>query len=1020
MSQSNVNPNAPQTDAAFRLLVESVVDYAIFMLDPRGNIATWNPGAERIKGYRADEIIGRHFSQFYPEQDVLSGKPARELETASREGRVEDEGWRVRKDGSRFWASVVITALRDPHGRLVGFAKVTRDLTERRRAEQQRLELGMNAARMLEGISDLFIALANARTTAEVAAVVVDQSVGLAAADICFLYLLDETGDALELVGHRGVAPEIVEEARRLTVSSGPETFAALRAGVSLWAETAADYARLFPRVANLKATGRRARAFWCVPLVGEGRAIGLFGVGFYEERRFTHEQRSLAETLAKQCAQALLRARRLESEERTRAWITTTLRSIGDGVIATDPAGRVTIMNSIAERLTGWNEAEGRGKPLEDVFCILSEQTRTKVESPVAKVLREGVVVGLANHTLLVSKGGEEIPVDDSAAPIRDAHGALFGVVLVFRDATSEREVHRRRNFLARAGAVLASSLDYRATLTNVARLAVPQLADWCAVDVLEVGSPAPQQLAVAHVDPEKAEWARELGKKYRPDPNAQRGAANVIRTGTPELYPELSPSFVEANARDEEHRRILRELKLESAMVVPLRGRERTLGAVTFVYAGSGRRYAERDFAFAQEFADRAGLAVENAWAMKAAEEARAEERRLRSEADVANRAKDEFLATVSHELRTPLSAIVGWTATLRARKPPPEIDHALAIIERSTQRQARLIDDVLDVSRIISGKMSLTPGPTNIAAVVDGAIEAVSAAATGKEITLKVDVDRALMISADGDRLQQVVWNLVTNAVKFSLKGGTVLVRAARDGSDACITVDDNGEGISPEVLPHIFEPFRQADASTTRRHGGLGLGLAIVKQLVTAHGGTVTATSEGVGQGSRFAVRLPARSAVMALTDMPRSPEVARPPSIPDPRVAPRLDGLSVLVVDDEEDARGILEQVLRDQGAGVISAESAFQALERFAAAKADVIVSDIGMPDMDGYMLLRRIRGLPAEQGGRTPALALTAYAGKEDAERAFAAGFQMHASKPIEPARLVTLVANLGGRTIG
>ncbi len=1020
MGEGNFLRSQVPRDAVFRLLVASVIDYAIFMLDVDGHVATWNLGAERIKGYAENEIVGRHFSTFYPDDDVVSGKPARELEIAAKDGRFEDEGWRIRKDGSRFWANVIITALRDETGDLVGFAKVTRDLTERRRAEEERLAAATKAARALKGISDLALALASTRTVAEVSGVVVERATEIANADTCFLYRLSEAGDALELIGHRGVAREIVAQAWRLTEATGATSFKAIREGVSLWAETREDYARLFPGVANMKADGKRAQAFWCAPLIVEGRALGLFGMGFYEERRFEPEDRSLAETLAKQCGQALVRAERLEREQRTQVWIATTLRSIGDAVIATDPTGHVNFMNAVAERLTGWREPEARGRPLDEVFSIYNEETRAVVESPVTKVLREGGVVGLANHTMLRARSGRELPIVDSAAPIRDPHGELFGVVLVFRDATHEKRESVRRDFLARAGGTLASSLDYRSTLATAAQLAVPHLADWCSVDILEPGAVRAHQVAVAHVDPKKVEWARALGERYPPDPDAPIGAPRVIRTGKSELYAVLSADLLEARARDDDHRRIIRELQLESAMVVPLLGRERTLGAMSFIYAGSGRRYTEDDLAFAEEFARRAALAIENALAMKESEEARAEERRLRREADIANRSKDEFLATVSHELRTPLNAIMGWTLALRQRTPPPDVDRALAIIERNARRQTRLIEDVLDVSRVISGKLSLTPGPTLLSDVIDGAMEAVSSAADAKGITVVADVDPDLTLLADSDRLQQVVWNLLSNAVKFSPKQSGVVVRAHRDGSEAVIEVTDSGEGIAEGALPHIFEPFRQADASTTRRHGGLGLGLAIVKQLVTAHGGTVSAESQGSGRGARFVVRIPARSAVPAVAATPPAPHFGPEPAVPEGHAPPRLDGLDVLIVDDEEDARLIVSHILTTLGAKVRSADSANQALDLFAARPPDVLVSDVGMPEMDGYALLRKIRTLPASRGGRTPALALTAYARKEDSQRAFAAGFQMHAPKPVEPAQLATLVANLGGRTLG
>jgi PAS domain S-box-containing protein len=872
-------------------------------------------------------------------------------------------------------------------------------------------KLEKEARRRLEALAEIASALAAVRTRAQVAEVVVDQGMRIAGADTCTLYMLDEAGLALELIGDRGVAPEVIGKIRRLTETSGnPQTFATLRSGEAMWVETASDYVARFPTIARMKSEGPRAEAFWSMPLIVEGRPVGLVGMGFYGPRQFPVEERAFVETFTKQCAQALLRATHLEREDEARRWFAVTLRSIGDAVIATDPDGRVTFMNAVAERLTGWRDGEARGQNLDEVFCILSEQTRQVAESPVAKVLREGKVVGLANHTVLRSKEGRESPIDDSAAPILDEGGRLFGVVLVFRDVTDEKREQVRREFMARAGEALVSSLDYRTTLSTVAQFAVPELADWCAVEIVEAAGKPPQQVAVAHVDPAKVHFARELGERYPPNPDAHTGAPEVIRTGKSQLYSEIPAALLEAGAQDAEHLRIIRDLKLESAMVVPLKGHVRTLGAMTFVYAESGRRYSEADLAFAEDFARRAAMALENAMAMKEVEDARAREHRLRGEAEIANRAKDEFLATVSHELRTPLNAILGWTLTLRGRNQEPEVDRPLAIIERNARAQTKLIEDVLDVSRIISGKLVLNLGSTSLAEAVEASIETVTPAAAAKRIaiTSRVD-DRSLTIVADMERLQQVVWNLLTNAVKFTPKDGEVSLQAYREGSDICISVRDTGEGIRPEALPLVFEPFQQADASTTRRHGGLGLGLAIVKHIVTAHGGTIHAESDGEGKGATFVVRLPARSAVPALGAR-TTPAGVRP--------SPRLDGLRILVIDDEEDARMLVAAVLCEQGADVHVAGSAAEALEKLALVRPDVVVSDIGMPLMDGYSLIQKIRALPPALGGRTPAVALTAYARAEDAQRAFAAGYQMHVAKPIEPSYLATVVANLGGRS--
>jgi PAS domain S-box-containing protein len=880
-------------------------------------------------------------------------------------------------------------------------------------------DLARRARERLHDLSDVAASLSEARTREQVAQSVVERGMHVAGADTCALYLLDEPGTTLELVAHRGVAAAIIDKIRRISESQGnPAVFDSMRAGTTIWAENEAEYAARFPGLAQMKVEGPRAKAFWSYPLVVEGKPIGLLGMGFYEPRSFSEDDRALVGTLCQQFAQALLRAKRLEGEDEARRWFTTTLKSIGDAVIATDPEGRVTFMNGVAEELTGFGEAEARGRPLQEVFQIFSEQTRVPVENPVAKVLREGTVVGLANHTVLRSKQGREIAIDDSGAPIRSESGQLIGVVLVFRDVTHEQAERARREFLSKAGEALVASLDYQVTLASVARLAVPTIADWCGVDILEPGAQKPYQAAVAHVDPSKLEFARALREQYPPDPNARTGSPEVIRSGKSELYPEIPQALLEAAAKDAEHLRLIRELRLQSAMVVPLRGRNRILGAMSFVYAESGRRYTEEDLAFGEDFARRAALAIENSLALKQVEEARAYEHRLRAEAEVASRAKDEFLAVVSHELRTPLNAVLGWAVTLRRKTLIPETDRGLAIIERNARTQAKLIEDVLDVSRIISGKLMLNLGPTSVADAITNSIETIAPAAAAKSIVVTYTLgEEPLVITADADRVQQVVWNLLSNAVKFTPKGGSISVDAERVGSNVLIRVSDSGEGIHADALPFIFDLFHQADASTTRRHGGLGLGLAIVRQLVNAHGGSVSAESGGGGKGATFVIELPARSAVAAVERAPRALSTGE--RAPEGVELPRLDGLRLLIVDDEVDALSLVTEVLRETGAEVHSATSASEALEKFETVRPDVLVSDIGMPHEDGYSLIRRIRMLPAERGGRTPSVALTAYAREEDAQRAFAAGYQKHVVKPVEPGHLVNVVANLGGRIL-
>jgi signal transduction histidine kinase/CheY-like chemotaxis protein len=589
------------------------------------------------------------------------------------------------------------------------------------------------------------------------------------------------------------------------------------------------------------------------------------------------------------------------------------------------------------------------------------------------------------------------------------------LGVVLVFRDVSRDNLERARREFLAQAGEALVSSLDYQSTLRTVTRLAVPAIADWCSINILEPGAEVPYQAAVAHADPHKLELARRLGERFPPDPAAPRGAAAVIRSGKSELYEEITPGMLEASARGPEHLSLVRELDLRSAMVVPLRAREHTLGAMSFAYAESRRRYGREDLSFAEDFARRAAMAIENALALRQVDQARTQERRLRADAEIASRAKDAFLAMVSHELRTPLNAILGWAVLLRTPGNQEKAERGLAVIERNARAQAKLIDDVLDVSRIISGKLSLSLGPTNVSDAITASVETVAPAADAKGIRIEASLPaEPLTITADAERVQQVVWNLLSNAVKFTPKGGNVRIEGSVAGSDVRIVVTDTGEGIRRELLDAVFAPFQQADTSTTRRHGGLGLGLAIVKQLVAAHGGTVHAESDGIGQGARFVVELPARATAAARP----TPDQAIS-TTPGANPSPPLEGLVILVVDDEEDALQLVTRVLSAHGAEVHAVASAREALEKIETVHPDVLVSDIGMPEEDGYSLIRKVRALPHEQGGRTLAVALTAYARREDALRAFAAGYQRHVAKPIEPAELARVVANLGGRDV-
>ncbi len=394
---------------------------------------------------------------------------------------------------------------------------------------------------------------------------------------------------------------------------------------------------------------------------------------------------------------------------------------------------------------------------------------------------------------------------------------------------------------------------------------------------------------------------------------------------------------------------------------------------------------------------------------------------EQAIRAEAEAANRAKDEFLSILSHELRTPLNAILGWSTMLRQRTLNEDmVGRALETIERNAKAQAKLIEDILDLSRIITGKLRLQVAPVNLVPVVETAIESVRLAAEAKAICIQSVLDStAGPISGDSDRLQQVVWNLLANAIKFTPKDGRVQVRLARVESHVELTISDTGQGISAEFLPYVFDRFRQYDSTTTRQYGGLGLGLAIVRQIVELHGGTVRVASPGSGAGATFTVKLP-----LTIVHLPdREPDRFQPGvEIHEyAEVVPTLDGLQILVVEDEIDARTLLSTILQAHGATVIAVGSVQEALTIIAAPTVyslNVLVSDIGMPNENGYALIRQVRQREAQEGGRLAAVALTAYARSEDRRQALLAGFQMHLTKPVDAAELVAVIASLTGRT--
>jgi PAS domain S-box-containing protein len=953
-----------------RLLVHGTTDYAIFMLDPQGRVATWNTGAERLKGYKADEIIGQHFSKFYPQDVIDRGWPAHEFKVAQAEGRFEDEGWRVRKDGSQFWANVVITALRDDRGRLQGFSKVTRDLTARKQAEEALRRSEERFRLLVEGATDYAI------------------------------FLLDPQGH----VASWNAGAERIKQYRADEIIG--QHFSRFYPHEAIDRGWPAHELKVAEAEGRFEDEGWRVRKdgtqFWAnVVITALHDDAGNF-VGFSKitrdltERKKSEEnaRRLVEETTARRVAEenaGLIR------EQRERLHVT--LASIGDAVISTDAEGRVDFLNPVAENLVGWRSEEAARHTLPDVFRIVNEDSRQPVENPALRALKEGVVVGLANHTLLIAKDGKERPIDDSAAPIRDAEGRVVGSVLVFRDISERkragdalRQSEQKAHFLADASAALASVVDYESTLQKVVNLAVPYFADWSAVDVVN-DDESLRRLAVAHQDADKISLAHKLMQQYPPDPQSPGGVFAVLRTGQPEIVADITDDMLVQGAKDERHLRLIRSLGLKSYICVPLVVSGNTIGVLTFATAESGRTYTEADLALAVDLANRASVAVENTQLYQALRET--------------DRRKDEFLATLAHELRNPLAPIRNSLQILKMpRVDAATVERSRDMMERQVHHLVRLVDDLLDVSRVMRGKIELRREMVELATVVARAVETMQPLieAQGHELHVRLPPE-SLLLDADPVRLAQVVGNLLTNAAKYTEPNGRIRVTAQREGDESVLRVRDNGIGIAPTMLPRIFELFVQVDHAATRSQGGLGIGLTLVKTLVEMHNGTVEARSEGLGKGSEFVVRLPI-SAQALVQDHGRETGQPAQPTSP--------SGHRLLVVDDNQDAGNSLAMLLRLQGHEVRVAYSGVAALEMTQDYRPDVVILDIGMPGMDGYEVARRLRQRPGLE--KVVLAALTGWGQQQDRRRTAEAGFNHHLVKPPDPKALEELLASLAG----
>ncbi|MBA3481384.1 MAG: response regulator, partial [Pirellulales bacterium] len=669
---------------------------------------------------------------------------------------------------------------------------------------------------------------------------------------------------------------------------------------------------------------------------------------------------------------------------EEEREWLRVTLTSIGDAVMTTDTEGRVTYLNPVAQTLTGWTQDEAAGQPLERVFTIVNEHSRQPVENPGEKVLRDGLVVGLANNTILIVKDGTERPIDDSAAPIRDQGGVIVGVVLVFRDVTERRradEASIRRSEQLRRLAQVATRINVAHDVSSVIGIVTEEARSLIGAHQSIASMTTDQNCARAinavSLSEKYAEWNNDDTK-----PDGSDIYSLICRTNMP-----MRMTQAELEAHSAWTGKVSGKLPpIRGWLATPLIGRDgRNIGLVQLSDKYEGE-FTEDDEYVLVQLAQIASVAVENA--------------RLYEELRNADRRKDEFLATLAHELRNPLAPIrTGLELMRMSGDDLVLIEEVRTTMEGQVQQLVRLVDDLLDVSRITSGKVTLRKERMELASVVQSAVEATRTIIEESRHKLTVTLPpQPVSLEADPTRLAQILSNLLTNAARYTPDGGHIWLTAERQGSDVVVTVKDTGIGIPADMLGRIFEMFAQVDRSLERSQGGLGIGLTLVKRLVEMHGGSVQARSHGPEQGSEFTVRLP------IVTELVQA-QPARDESL-------SVSGkLRVLAVDDNKDAAKVLGMMLKALGNEVRTANDGLEALDVAAEFRPDIVLMDIGMPRLNGYDTARRMR----EQlwGKRMVLVALTGWGQEEDRQRTKDAGFDHHFVKPIEPAALRTLLAD-------
>jgi PAS domain S-box-containing protein len=971
-----------------------------------GTILWANEAELHLLGYTREEYIGHSIMEFHADREVIEDI----LRRLKNRETLHDYEARLRcKDGSVRHVLINSNVMWE-EDRFVHTRCFTRDITEEKRATVERdrlLLLEQEAREETETLNRLGQVLSAELDLQKLVQAVTDAATDLTGAHFgSFFYnLVDARGESYMLYTLSGVPREAFAH---FPMPRNTDIFAPTFSGEGV------------VRIADVKKDPRYGRnspyygmpeghlpvvSYLAVPVISRsGEVLGGLFFGHPKAGVFTERHERMVVGLAAQTAVAMDNAQLFEAAKRERlkaqaaqVQVSNILESITDAFFALDREWRFTYINQQAEPLLRRKREEMIGKSIWDEF---PDALGTNFYVQYHKATAEQVSVAFEEY----------LPLPDSWFEVH-AYPSQDGLSVYFHDITERRQTTdalfertRLAELNADVGLALTGSNSLEDMLGRCAEAIVRHLDAAFAriwtlnakVGVLELRASAGMY---THLD----------GSHGRV-PLGQFKIGRIAASRQPHLTNEV---IGDTQISDQEWAK--REGMVAFAGY-PLVVEDRLVGVVAMF---SRKPLMGMMLQAISSVANAVALGIERKWVEEERTRLLSSEQEARQEAETANRLKDEFLATISHELRTPLTAILGWAHLLRAGHLDGKSGHhALETIERNARAQAQLIDDLLDVSRIITGKLRLDVRRVDPASFIESAIEALHPAAEAKELRIQKVIDTGVVsVAGDPSRLQQVIWNLLSNAIKFTPKGGRVQVRLERVNSHIEIVVTDTGVGIKPEFLPHVFDRFRQGDQATTRQHGGLGLGLAIVRHLIELHGGTIKAESQGEDHGATFTVQLPIVP-VYQKEDLAERVHPAARDTLPSFECPENLGGLKILVVDDEDDTRQLLRVGLNNCGAEVLVAGSAKEALTAIEKARPEILISDIGMPDEDGYELIQKIRALPAERGGKTPAIALTAYARTEDRLRALRAGYQMHVPKPVELAELVAVITSLVQRS--